>query len=211
MTDRHPLRSAFETTALVASLLFWGASAGCGLLDTRDPEPPRVIVEIPYETPDEPVKVLRNIKATLEAKSTINYETSLTEDFNFLPTDADAQDFQVNVPWTKAKEVAVTDAFLNDFLNETGVVTLTWTVPANFLEAGQGPSGERQVYYQDLGYRLEFQLGAASRVYSGECDLYFRESGVGNLWAIYDWQDKEDGTTNAAWGRLRIDRKVVFL
>lgn len=207
-----PKRRTSSRTALdTIAVLLCGLSAGCGLLDTRDPEPPRVIIEIPYETPDEPIVVLRNIEATLEAKSTINYETSLTEDFTFLPTDADAQDFQANLPWTKAKEVAATDAFLNDFLSENGVVTLTWTVPANFLEAGQSPQGERQVYYQDLGYRLEFQLGGASRVYSGECDLYFRESGVGNLWAIYDWQDKEDGSSNASWGRLRIDKRVVFL
>lgn len=199
---------------MLASIALWFlalAGAGCGLLDTRDPEPPREIIEIPYETPDEPAVVLRNIEATLEAKSTINYETSLLEDFTFRPTDADAQDFEVLLPWTKAKEVSVTDAFLNEFLTETGTVTLTWTVPSQFLEAGQSPQGERQVYYQDLGYRLEFQLGDLTRVYSGECDLYFRESGVGNLWAIYDWQDKEDGSSNETWGRLRIDRRVIFL
>ncbi len=201
----------FAIPARSALLFLAVAGAGCGLLDTRDPEPPREIIEIPYETPDEPAVVLRNIEATLEAKSTINYETSLLEDFTFRPTDADAQDFEALLPWTKEKEVAVTDAFLNDFLIETGAVTLTWTVPSQFLEAGQSPQGERQVYYQDLGYRLEFQLGDLTRVYSGECDLYFRETGVGNLWAIYDWQDKEDGSSNETWGRLRIDRRVIFL
>ncbi|MCA9728713.1 MAG: hypothetical protein R3E12_01325 [Candidatus Eisenbacteria bacterium] len=204
-TFRRPLREP-GSILLGLSLL---AFAGCGVLDTRTAEPPDVTIEIPYSDPLEPGIVLDNIKATLQAKSTNNYGTSLHDDFTFQPADVDAADFAVNLPWTKDKEVAVTDAFLNDFLSETGLVGVTWDVPSSTLEAGQSDTGERQVYYQDLGYTLTFQLGILTRTYSGSCDMYFRE-GAGGFWSIYDWQDKEDGSGNATWGRLRIDRRVVF-
>jgi hypothetical protein len=176
------------------ALLF---ASGC-IFDTRDPDPPSDGQEIPYENPTEPRIVLSNTKATLELFSSGNYINALLPDFTVTPAPIDEADWQGRT-WTVQQEQSATDAIL---------AAARGTIPDQTRDAGTGPGGERQEYYENLGYEIVFTQGAATVTYSGKANLYFREDA--GIWRIYDWIDLEDGSGHPTWGRLRLDNGPVF-
>lgn len=201
-------------TGRIATLLFSGGmllvTLGCGIFDTRDPEPPSDTEEIPFQNPIEPRIVLENTKATLERFSSGNYINALLEDFAFSPDPVDAADWDGRA-WGKQQEQTATDAILRAARggNGTGTLVLTWDVPEQTRDAGTGPLGEPQEYYENLGYQIVFTQGTATVTYAGKANLYFRQGSTG-LWAIYNWEDLQEDDTHPTWGRLRITNGPVF-
>lgn len=194
---RRDLRWAALLCLLAASAAGVG---GCGIFDTRNPEPSQG-PGIDYIPPTAPKIALTNVKVTLEAGSTINYESALAEDFDFVPASVD-ESCGALLDWSKSEEIRVHDGILATPAD----LVLTWTPKNgdfdNLITAPElGPNGETQEYYEDLAYELVFTGSQGTAIYSGRCDLYFRE--VDGLWLIYDWIDKEDGSGHCTWGRLR--------
>ncbi len=180
-------RSIVSAVGIGFSLLAF--SGGCGLFDLRDPQPPSTST-VPFEIPTDPHIVLRNLKVSAKAKSTSNYEKSVTTDYvwRFDPFDVVSDSI-----WAGDRDLAA----LDQMFKNTGNVELTWA-PS---DSGPWASGR---YYGNLGYSLVFRRSATdSVVFRGKCTIYLRQ--VGSQWMIYRWADVNDGTEASTWGYGKLN------
>lgn len=175
--------------ALAIGLLFLLPCVGCGLFDMRDPEPP-ASSEVPYVPPTQPYIVLVNLKVSTKAKSTSNFDRSLTTDYTWR---FDPFDVVNDSTWAKDRDISA----LEQVFRNTGTVDFTWTP----TDSGTWESGR---YYGNLGYRLVFRRSATDSVlFRGKCTIYLRQTGT--LWQIYRWADVNDGTDVSTWGYAKLN------
>lgn len=181
-------------------------TAGCGVLEPRDANPPDTGPDIPFENPVEPQIVLDNIEATLEAKSEINYRESLAPDFIATALGSSDNCGIVEDGWTREDEIDLTRLWTST----EATIALDWSPPPGgfdeFFDEGTSPDGEEQRRYEGIGYTLTITEGEQSITYSGLVNMYFRE--VAGVWIIYRWDDLDDGSSNFTWTRIRCVGQV---
>ncbi len=88
-----------------AFLLFVAAtlSSGCGVFDTRTPEPP-IVDGSQFLQPDTPEQVIQNIELAVGQKSPQNYRRSLSPGFLFTPTATAAARSSIWLNWSTTEE-----------------------------------------------------------------------------------------------------------
>lgn len=178
---------------------------GCGIFDTRTPEEPEG-PNVPFITPvDRESVVLTNLEATLEAKSTTNYDRSLYDDgedtFTYLPPPAEEADWNANFPdgYTRSDELNV----ITTNLAAAGELAVTWGSPADPV-----PGQEQGVTeIRNLSYQFVFTNGEITKTYSGTCNLLFREGGIDGF-QLAGIEDLGGNVDN--WTRLRLRRSDVY-
>ncbi|MFN8546737.1 MAG: hypothetical protein U0527_01880 [Candidatus Eisenbacteria bacterium] len=184
------------------------AAMGCGSFNTRKPEPPSDEPVVQFLPTTNPQNVLTNIMAGIQGYASSNYRRSLTSDFRYIPPVTDPQlasELGPFLPWDFAKEDPLWRQVLKDARTPSPVATvITWTWGEASLVSVEG--SDNRVYFDDLPYECRFQRGAASKVYSGEVDLYLIE--VSGAYSVYRWEDIQDDSGNQTLGWLRAEREV---
>lgn len=184
-----------STKLILVLLVTVAASAGCSLFEPREAEDPGSANQVPWVPPTSLATALSNIERTIEAKSIINYERSLFDEFIFEPDAVDeviiGSTFFEN--WGREDEVAA----IRQIIDTEASIALKWTIRDSITVSAE------ESYYEDLGYELRFQSANLDTVFSGNADLYFRDDN--GQWFVHRWVDKRDGSGNTTWGMLRRD------
>lgn len=143
------------------------------------------------------------MQVAMEFKSAITFVDSIVEDgYEYIPAGVDETEFNSAFPggYGRTQEEVQHEAILG---RDDETVTVTWTPQGDLRDES---ASER--YYEDLIYRVAFQKGGQTIVFSGTCDLYFRDTG--GLWEVYRWIDNDDGSGNETWTKLRIEGGPAF-
>ena len=176
---------------------------GCGLFQTREPSPGDDENKVQWIPPEAMYIALGNMKRSLEAKVLTNYGLSFSDvilEMIMDPADEGALGDNPFEVWSAREE----EQRMRGILMATDAsLVVTWTVGDSIQET---PSDH---YYEDLEYRLEFDLDGQLAIYTGLVDLWFHDSGDG-LWHATRWIDKRDGSANHTWCWLRAVNKVEF-
>ncbi|MCK4305500.1 MAG: hypothetical protein KAY24_14785 [Candidatus Eisenbacteria sp.] len=192
---------------LLGSLLITWALGGC-LFTPRDPEDPgNGGTGVVWVDPEVLYDALGNMERALEAKALTNYGASFASGLLEMVLDpgdeADLGEDQFP-DWTKDKE----EERMRGILTSTdATLDVEWFFTPGVSDSIDESASER--YYKDLGYRLTFEEGSKTSVYSGFADLWFQDDGTG-LWYVSKWIDKRDDTGNLTWGWLRVQKVVTW-
>ena len=189
----------------VLALAACTALSACGIFDTRTPEAPEGPI-IEFITPvDRESIVLTNLEVTLEAKEITNYERSIYDDgtgeFYYLPPPADEADFLANFPdgYDRADELNVVTANLSTDAD----LQVTWGTPSEPVPGEE----EGVTIIRNLEYQFVFVSGEEAKIYSGTCNLFFKEGGTDG-YALSGIEDLGGSVDN--WTRLRLNRSDVM-
>jgi len=179
------------------------ALAGCGLFDTRDPEPPGQ--NIPVVGRISPTHVVYNIHIAFEVGSQgiSVYDQQISTDYAFEMDPNDVNELGRNpfVDWNKDKEKAnMTQVFQR--YGAIHPMTLNLHAPnVDSLEADipVDPTADAEVYFDDVPYIIVAEQDTS---FAGTADVYFRDKG--GTWTMYKWVDsREAAGTQKTFGLMK--------
>jgi hypothetical protein len=181
--------------ALAAALL---AAAGC---DTFEPRKPVISTGegSQWERPISPEIIVQNLEIAFESGIFNDYQRAMTEDFAFMPDDADRSDMdtsvrpgeEIYVDWTREVESVTAEAIAlsADSLD----VTFDF-----YTEDSEADGLRRQKYHYDL----VLYSGGEETHYLG--DAFFGISRQPNgEWFIKEWEDVRTTEGVNTWGYLK--------
>jgi hypothetical protein len=190
---RRARRRAALLAALAPALLL---GAGCDLFQTREPAAGGTGNSV-WQPPTTPEIVVENLQLALENGVFGDYTRALTDDFTFVPDDADVAQLAIERPgeavyggWTKDVETQVAEAI------RTGLTSLD--LGLTLVSEETLPDGRLQKY----GYALTLTRGASVTVYEGQAWLDIRQEPNGD-WLIARWEDVITPQTVESWGLLK--------
>ena len=176
------------------------ALCGCGLLETRDPEPPGQSSST-FIPPTSPNIVLDNLVSAIRERNTDNYIKCLADSnfstriFTFVPTqEAQSQYSIVFSSWSVGGE----RGYFENLKSRTPSTATTVLLFSNGTENNQSDSA---VYTR--GYVLHFEHNVAGVPQEARGTLQFYLATDRNqLWMIYRWVDVKGGS-DFTWSDLK--------
>ncbi|UCG52634.1 MAG: hypothetical protein JSW58_03540 [Candidatus Latescibacterota bacterium] len=165
---------------------------GCGIFETRDPEPPGGDTT-PWNPPTVPSIVFINMENGLEDGTGVNYEKSLADDFTFvaMPGDKDKLGEGVYQNWTKEVEVGVTQQIL----------AAASAIQVSFLNPEQKVDDDPFATFE-APYEFEItDTQNQKTTYKGKARFEMQRLSQG--WHLIKWEDLEGVEGFATWGYLR--------
>lgn len=182
---------------VVTTLLISGQLTGCGVFDTREPDPPESGVGT-WLQPDTPDRVVQNVQNAIAEMNSRNYLRSLAPDFTFEPTvSAKAREPSLWAGWATSEEetyfsrLVASANFLSGHslqlldATENVVDDERWVIDANYILTVQHSRAAEDV-------PTEFQ---------GHLVWAMRRSSEG-LWYLQNWTDQETGNL-PSWSELK--------
>ncbi len=194
---RRTGRTLFLLLALAAACL---ASGGCGLFETRNPQPPGE-PGVAWIPPTEPETLFVDLKNSMEGKVLANFQRCFVDTgFVFHPDPSDSVELfdalkrDVFADWNLDVELAVAQ----NIFDEAGTIKLTLTS----RDAPVFVSPEERIYYFKYELQILYKIGSAE-TFRGLADFDVRS--VGGLWYIQMWLDKRDPDYSAlrTWGNYK--------
>jgi hypothetical protein len=192
--------------ALATALVLAAALAGCSLFEPRDPERPSSTPTARCRTRSSPDSVAAIIQESYGTTSGVTcYESALDAGFIFHPDPVDSindPDPNIYAGWNRDVERRVAT-------NLASAGFAVAVLDSEYAVRYVSPDNGTQVRY--YAYHLLFQpkSGGPEVRYQGLADLTMRQ-GPDAHWAITVWVDKQDGSANPTWGRLRRNYRVGF-
>lgn len=183
------------------------AASGCGLFDTRNPEPP--LVGSAWIPPTEPETLFVDLKNAMEGKVVVNFQRSFVDTgFVFHPDPSDSLDLldllrrDVFTGWNLDVELAVAQSIFDGA--STTKLTLTSRDAPVFV------STEERIYFFKYELQILYKVGNAE-TFHGLVDFDVRN--VGGLWYIKMWLDKRDPNfpypSYKTWGYLKGTNRQI--
>lgn len=183
----HPDVSHQAVLRISAALSLAALLAGCGLFDTRDPEPPEG--NIPAVPRISPTHVVHNVHLAYEVGSAgiAVYDQQIAGDFDFEMDPTDVTEFGSNpfVDWNKDKE----KSNISRVFERHGTLRLTLNLHADGVDSLEvdtpvDPTADGEVYFKAAPYII---VAEADTTFSGTADVYFRDKA--GTWTMFRWAD----------------------
>lgn len=176
-------------------------SANCGILETRDPQPPGQISSR-FIPPTSATIVLDNLIGAIRERNTDNYIRCFVDSnfssrrFVFVPTqEAQAQYFMVFRNWSLSAERA--------YFENLKSLTPSQATTSLLLTNGRFESLQSDSALYTSTYELIFPHSVSGVPQSAKGTLQFYLATDRNrLWMIYRWDDHKLGT-NFSWSDLK--------
>ncbi len=175
--------------------------AGCGILETRDPEPPGQTSST-FIPPTSPNLVLENLVNAIRERNTDNYIRCLADPnfssrkFTFVPTqEAQSQYFAVFSNWSLSAE--------RDYFENLKSFTPTSAATSLFLSDGRFENIQSDSALYTSTYELVFphNVSGVSQTAKGTLQ-FFLATDRNQLWMIYRWDDHKL-SSNISWSDFK--------
>ncbi len=187
-------------TVLLGLALFGMILASGCLFAPRDPAQP-LDSTVEWIRPIVPEAVIVNMEAAVEALQALNFENSLSDDFDFTPSVFDSSEATPNYfdGWGKTRELASIDRLYN----QVDSLRLEWNFDLNedMDDFGDYAVITIENYQLFVSYR-----GSEQVVFEGFAELYLRNEG--GQWFVYLW-DELGASSENSWGRLRANLEIT--
>lgn len=170
------------------------AAAGCGLFETRTPEPP-ITEGGTYLQPDTPEQVVENLQNAIREANTLNYRRSMADDLEFHPTaTAEARD-AIWSGWSVTEEESYYSTLVAA-ITQGGSLSLA-------LNDESITAIDAQQTVVDATYVLtaDHNRPEIPRVLQGRLVWLIVQNSDG-LWELRSWTDREVGT-EPSWSDLK--------
>ncbi len=181
------------------------AVAGCGIFDTRDPEPPAQISST-YVPPTDPSIVFQNMASAFQDLNTVNYVRSFSDTatgaspFRFEPSiQSGAKYASVFAAWSRQSEQQYFEAMKSQLL--TGMsMTLQFTSLTQ-----QRVSADSAQYEATYSLVVPHAVPGVSTIATGRAQFWLAPD-RSRLWAITTWVDLAQKPDDFTWS----DFKGIF-
>lgn len=202
--SRWPNHPAFRLMAAALTLIGMLFASGCLFVPRDAAEPDSDAVE--WIRPISPENVLANMKAAIDSRTKTNFENSLAEAYEVLPSQDDVnQAMLIGKPeyfdnFGKERELAALDLLYT----QVDALSLEWDFdPDEDLDQS---ASEATIILDN--YRLTATyIGSGETVYEGYVVLTLQE--IDGQWFLTNWDESTAPSSSAlSWGRLRLDLDV---
>ncbi len=203
MTARAVSRLALVLAAVIALA---SATAGCGLFDTAQPEPPSGFQAPPadFTLPESLIVTLeRSIELKIPSNYGLCFADTLIEDKGFHASfdPADIQDYLQTHPappadWIRPQELSFFSQFIGSLSGTPNAV-----ISIDDERGGVVPiSATRQIW--NVKFRVFLGQNAATASAAG---LQIERVNLAGDWKITHWEDRRDTTNVPSYGTRRLN------
>lgn len=171
---------------------------GCGIFDTRSPEPPNNIRST-YLPPTTPEIVIENLSFAIQEKNSENYLKCIAQsDYTYIPDSKSQLTYgQIFLNWNRQSEKNYLDILVSNTNNaSTSVLFLD---NKNFTLINSDSATFNAEYIVVFQHRLNFPKSAV-----GNMTLYL-SADENNLFNISRWEDFRQNDTDYTWSELKAN------
>jgi hypothetical protein len=189
--DKRYYTGAFLLTLLIIS--------GCGLFETRDPEPPETIRST-YTLPTSADIVIDNLTFSIAQKNSENYNKSISSSsFQFIPDSKSQQVYKLIFSgWNQAAE--------KKYLDNLILVTSTTSSSVLFLDEDRLTQITPDSAVYQATYIIVFQHNQANIPKSARGNLTINiATDDDDLFYIRKWEDFRQNDTDFTWSELKAN------
>jgi hypothetical protein len=172
---------------------------GCGLFETRDPEPPET-VRATYILPTSADIVIENLKSSIAQKNSENYNKSISAaDFQFIPDSKSQQVYKLIFSgWDQVAE--------KKYLDNLILVTNTTSNSVLFLDNRQLTQITSDSAVYQATYIIVFQHNQANIPKSARGNITLNiATDNDDLFYIRKWEDFRQNDTDFTWSELKAN------
>ncbi len=192
-------------TLLLVMMAGAAALTGCGIFDTRNPEPPTQ-VSSSYVPPTDPSIVFQNMVSAFHDLNTVNYVRSFSDtsgggaSFRFEPSaQSGAKYAAVFAAWNRQSEQQYFEAMKSQLLSG-GVMTLQFT-----SLTAQRVSADSAQYEATYSLVVPHAVTGVATTASGRAQFWLAPDQA-RLWSITSWVDLAQNPDDFTWS----DFKGIF-
>lgn len=179
---------------LLASVSFLN---GCGIFDTRDPEPPDDI-RSNFTSPTTADLVIKNLEYSIAEKNSENYSKCIsTENFQYIPDSRSLQNYKtIFSEWDQLSE----KRYLDNVIVATPSTSLIFLTNDRLTQI----SPDSAVY--QANYQVVFQHNQQNIPKTARGNLIFNiATDANDLYYIRRWEDFRQNDTDFTWSELKAN------
>jgi len=210
-TTMHTTRGLLTATVLAAVVL--AACAAVFVVGCSNSSGPS---ESGYLEPTSPDNVLLNVERAYGERNLDEYLGCMSEDFRFLFTEEDQEDWPQFPPWFyKSDEQQVHENMFGDESDVESITLVLVVASVETIPAAVGLDAARDVVVIQADADLRVNLiGGLTYLATNPQNFYFREVSDANgrdgraLWEMFEWHDLDESDDGArvedtSWGRIK--------
>lgn len=170
---------------------------GCGIFDTRDPEPPEE-VRSNYVTPTTADLVITNLENAIAEKNSESYIKCISQtNFRYIPDSRTLQNYKtIFAEWDQLSE----KRYLDNLINQTPSTSALFFVNERLTQV----SPDSAVF--QANYQVVFQHTLQSIPKTARGNVILNISTEANdLYYIKRWEDFRQNDTDFTWSELRAN------
>ena len=169
---------------------------GCGIFDTRDPEPPET-VRSTYTLPTTAGIVIDNLEYAIAQKNSENYSKCISQNaFQFIPDSRSYQNYElIFSQWNQLAEKKYLDNLIS--------VTTTTSSSVLFLDNKRLTQINSDSALFQANYIVVFQHNLQNIPKSARGNLTLNISTDNELFYIKKWEDFRQNDTDFTWSELK--------
>jgi hypothetical protein len=171
---------------------------GCGIFDTRDPEPPET-VRSTYTLPTTAGIVIENLEYAIAQKNSENYSKCISQNsFQFVPDSRSYQNYElIFSQWNQMAEKKYLDNLIS--------ATTTTSSSVLFLDNKRLTQINSDSALFQANYIIVFQHNLQNIPKSARGNLTLNISTDNELFYIKKWEDFRQNDTDFTWSELKAN------
>lgn len=171
---------------------------GCGIFDTREPEPPETIRST-YTLPTSANLVIENLEFAISQKNSENYNKCISAlNFQYIPDSRSLQNYElIFSTWNQQSE----KRYLDNLIQATNISSSS----VLFLDNERLTQITSDSAFYQANYIVVFQHNHANIPKSARGNINLSIAAENDLFYIKKWEDFRQNDTDFTWSELKAN------